>query len=481
MFLKTSVICFILIKICFLLTGETHTAHGLSKSNGKSEKFDPKILLEMNTSSNSVEHFTQSISESHNFKQSDHKYKNKPHTKSNRLFSEPAFQQLEKELYKTRKERIKQLRNHVPSYSSPFQGCANESFPSTKSGKIAIFKIDLDAEPEDRWMKVLKQKRSEIKRLADFFEHKFGTKVINVVDKYISWLHQSLPHEYFMELKGIANWTGLSIGRVTLYNIFYEFFSICTSIVMEGNDGHMYHGRNLDFGLFMGWDAENHTWFLTEILRPLIIKVDFFKEGKPLYSAVSYAGFTGVLTGLKKGRFSLSVNERFISNGGYVGLVEWILGRRDLSWLGLLTRKVMQTAQNYQQAQDMLASTPLVAPVYFILAGNASHQGCIITRGRSSFDIWPLGSRHKGQSGDWYVVETNYDHWSQTPFYDHRREYAVQCMDQAGQQQPLQTLYSVLSTRPVLNKETTLTAVMDVSAGRLEVWERDCEDPCWPF
>ncbi|KAG8292192.1 N-acylsphingosine amidohydrolase activity protein [Homalodisca vitripennis] len=159
------------------------------------------------------------------------------------------------------------------------------------------------------------------------------------------------------------------------------------------------------------------------------------------------------------GRFSLSVNERFISNGGYVGLVEWILGRRDLAWLGLLTRRVMQTAQSYQQAQDMLASTPLVAPVYFILAGNASHQGCIITRGRSSFDIWPLGSRHKGQSGDWYLVETNFDHWSQTPFYDHRREYAVQCMDQAGQQKPLQTLYSVLSTRPVLNKDANSCSV----------------------
>ncbi|KAG8292188.1 N-acylsphingosine amidohydrolase activity protein [Homalodisca vitripennis] len=297
MFLETSVVCFILINI---LTGETHTAHGSLKTNGKSEKFDPNVLLEINTSSNSVEHVTHSISGCHNFKQSDHK--NKPHTKTNRLFSEPAFQQLEKELYKSRKERIKQLLNHLPPYSSPFQGCANESFPSTKSGKVATFKIDLGAKPEDRWMKVVKQKRSEetgffpdichhsvkqksnsetlhfeicdlisssvyskwnmllmvdtaeddIKRLADFFEHKFGAKVMNIVDKYISWLHQSLPHEYFMELKGIANWTGLSIGRVTLYNIFYEFFSICTSIVMEGNDGHMYHGRNLDFGLFMG-------------------------------------------------------------------------------------------------------------------------------------------------------------------------------------------------------------------------------------
>ena len=50
----------------------------------------------------------------------------------------------------------------------------------------------------------------------------------------------------------IANATGLPQGEVVLYNVFYEVFTFCTSIVAQDEAGHLYHGRNLDFGLFLG-------------------------------------------------------------------------------------------------------------------------------------------------------------------------------------------------------------------------------------
>ena len=39
---------------------------------------------------------------------------------------------------------------------------------------------------------------------------------------------------------------------VFIYNIFYELFTVCTSIVSQDSAGKMYHVRNLDFGLFLG-------------------------------------------------------------------------------------------------------------------------------------------------------------------------------------------------------------------------------------
>ncbi|XP_054261164.1 acid ceramidase-like [Macrosteles quadrilineatus] len=391
-----------------------------------------------------------------------------------------TLKNVEKLLDKGRQKRLKKLANQAFTFGNPFQGCSKDPYPSSGSKTIKTFKVNLDAEPEERWKEVVQQNSAQIKKLADFFEQKLGPNVMSVIDTSLIWLHRSLPSEYYRELNGLSLASGISVARVTLYNVFYEFFTFCTSIVMEAENGNMYHGRNLDFGLFMGWDANNHTWFITEILRPLIIKIDFVKNGKPLYSAVTYAGYTGILTGVKKNSFSLSIDERFMLDGGYVGLAEWILGIRDSSWLGLLTRRVMESASTYKEAQQMLTHTPLVAPVYFILAGT-SQQGSIITRGRRDADVWPLGSRHKQQNGSWFLVQTNYDHWKGTPFFDHRRQHAVQCMDEIGQQKPLETLYRVLSTRPILNKETTLTAVMDVKEGLLEVWERDCKDPCWPF
>ena len=45
----------------------------------------------------------------------------------------------------------------------------------------------------------------------------------------------------------------LSAGDVVLYNVFYEIFSVCTSIVAESENGTLMHVRNLDFGLLMGY------------------------------------------------------------------------------------------------------------------------------------------------------------------------------------------------------------------------------------
>ena len=63
-------------------------------------------------------------------------------------------------------------------------------------------------------------------------------------------------------------------------------------------DGHL-QARNLDFGLFMGWDKANETWKLTEKLRPLLFNARVMKGGKVFYNATYYAGFVGLLTGEK--------------------------------------------------------------------------------------------------------------------------------------------------------------------------------------
>jgi acid ceramidase len=157
------------------------------------------------------------------------------------------------------------------------------------------------------------------------------------------------------------------------------------------------------------------------------------------------------------------VDERFKLNGGYIGISEWILGYHNQKWMGLLTREVMETANNYETAQKMLARPRLVAPVYFILVGTKSNQGCVITRSRSKFDIWNIGEKHEYQNGSWYLVQTNYDHWEKPPFFDDRRSPAIQCMDEFGQDKPWDILYNVLSTRPILNKVSGLIIICIVN------------------
>lgn len=90
-------------------------------------------------------------------------------------------------------------------------------------------------------------------------------------------------------------------------------------------------------------------------------------------------------------------------------------------------------------------------------------QGCIITRDRDNADLVTLGSEKTG-SGSWFLVQTNYDHWKNPPFFDDRRTPAIQCMTENGQNNAsLSLIYNVLSTKPVLNKVVYTCIVLHCS------------------
>lgn len=57
----------------------------------------------------------------------------------------------------------------------------------------------------------------------------------------------------------------------------------------------------------------------------------------------------------------------------FAGLIELIMSGKG-AFLGFLTRKTMETAKTFDDAKKLLTDTQLIAPVYFILAGNTSDQ-----------------------------------------------------------------------------------------------------------
>uniref|UniRef100_A0A8C5BV64 Acid ceramidase n=1 Tax=Gadus morhua TaxID=8049 RepID=A0A8C5BV64_GADMO len=310
---------------------------------------------------------------------------------------------------------------------------------------------DLDLHPSKRWMPLITDKKT-IKDLANAFVP--SGKLVEMVDKALPFLVETLPYPFGDELRGVAAASGLPLGN-------------------------LFHGRNLDFGLFMGWDMKNRSWIVAEQLKPLVVNVDFRRNNQTVFKSTTFAGYIGMLTGIKPNVFTLTMNERFSLDGGYIGILEWILGQRKGMWMSFLTRSVLENATSYEVAKTRLAQTELLAPAYFILGGNQTGQGCIITRSRLlSLDILEIDLK----LGRWYVLETNYDHWKAPLFLDDRRTPGMTCMNKTTQTNiTLKTMYSVLSTKPVLNKLTTYTTLMDVSTGNLESYIRDCPNPCMPW
>ncbi|KAF4091371.1 hypothetical protein AMELA_G00036130 [Ameiurus melas] len=366
------------------------------------------------------------------------------------------------------------------------EDCRTGMYPPkgpTFQRNVTWYTLNLDLPPNQRWTHVIKEKKAElaamIQAIKDLANGFFHGKLLYLVDKELPLIVDTLPYPFNEEIKGIASVSEVPLGEIVLFNIFYEVFTVCTSVVTEDVNGNIYHARNLDFGLFMGWDRKKQTWTLTEKLKPLVVNVDLKRNNRTVFKSTSFAGYVGMLTGIKPREFTLTMNERFNIDGGYVGILEWILGQRDGMWMSFLTRKVLENATSYEDAINQLALTKLLAPAYFILGGNQTGQGCVITRSRiDTLNVWEINMK----LGRWYVLETNYDHWEKPFFLDDRRTPAMKCMKKITQANiTLPTIYDVLSTKPVLNKLTTYTALMEVSTGRLESYIRDCPSPCTPW
>jgi len=159
-----------------------------------------------------------------------------------------------------------------------------------------VFKIDLDLAPEERFKETAAHFKDQIliilnlylEELPDFLVSMFGFLAPTIK------LHQ---HEHFLEIQGISEVVEVDIDQVLLLNYLYELQAFCTSIVAKAADGTLMHGRNLDFSF-------------ADQMRDLTYVANWYKGGEHIFDSVMFAGDIGVYTGIKKGAFSVSENDR---------------------------------------------------------------------------------------------------------------------------------------------------------------------------
>lgn len=51
--------------------------------------------------------------------------------------------------------------------------------------------------------------------------------------------------------------------------------------------------------ILKSWDAKKHSWEVTEALRPGVVSLDWQRGGKTIFRSVNFAGYIGILTGVK--------------------------------------------------------------------------------------------------------------------------------------------------------------------------------------
>ncbi|XP_029948514.1 N-acylethanolamine-hydrolyzing acid amidase-like [Salarias fasciatus] len=309
--------------------------------------------------------------------------------------------------------------------------------------------ISLDEDPEVRW-----------KPLLQVFDVSYlKAAAAEVIDSTIpKWVHHALtpvvealedyiPQPYAGEIQGLASHFGGELSDIIMLNFAYEVTAFCTSIVAQDKNGHLFHGRNLDYP---------HS-----VLRNLTINISFLKKGEVAYTGTSFAGYVGLWTGQSPNKFTVSGDQRGSEHlwNWWKNIVSAILYRRSpVSWL---VRETLEEAEDFQDAVMRLSKIPIITGVYYIVGGVRPGEGVVITRDRKGpADIWPL----EPVDGGWYRVETNFDHWLPPPARDHRREAANKALNATGQEHiNADTLFQVLSLYPVCNGITVYTTIMSAA------------------
>lgn len=243
---------------------------------------------------------------------------------------------------------------------------------------------------------------------------------------------------YGEELKAMSARSGVKLGRLVILQLVYEAASCCTSIVVPGPDGVPRHIRTMDWAM--------------DLLGDLTIEVEFLRGGKPLFVATTWAGYVGVLTGIKPGSFSVSVNFRIIGDSMWTNIKK----AASRCWpIGFLLREVFESAADFATAVSWLSNTPLIAPCYFTVCGTQPGEGSLLTRNREGVEqTWNLGTHGP-------IVQTNIDHWNDNDNDDilysiARRAKARKFVDKSPEFEQISEsgLWQLMSKPPILNSLT---------------------------
>ncbi|CAJ1439605.1 unnamed protein product [Effrenium voratum] len=249
--------------------------------------------------------------------------------------------------------------------------------------------------------------------------------------------------QLFLELRGVAEAAEVPLQALCSLSLQYEAYCACTAVAARMEDGSVALARTLD-------------WEFPE-LKALNIDIRVFRGGRLLYTATTWAGYIGVLTAQRPGRYALAVN--FREEGAGEAAVEALP-------VGLAVRQALERCEAYGPFLEDLASVPAMAPFYCLVCSEAS--AAQITR-----DVQNELQRRQLEEDVAFLVQANMDHWDSDPAKDSQQSLVRCKLVEEMLQAPLtrgfveeSELWAILWKYPVYETGITLySTVMNPAQG----------------
>jgi hypothetical protein len=356
---------------------------------------------------------------------------------------------------------------------------------------------------EQRYLEVCSALQAEIAGVPALFDEVVGGLLPWIS---IPWLH-FLCHwilwgvhnpEENAELRGISHMSGIPMYLLICFNVLLDLFMGCSSggaSIAEGPYGSkMLHFRTLDWGM--------------PALRRVVVQLDFVttSDGPVVASSLTYAGFVGVLTGVRRD-LSMSLNFRHgrqDSGKLWNDMLYWwnltlvLLGWRpsiasilrdfllsgDKSTWSSRPSRTFTSPWTYEDIVAQLQQERTFASTACYLCFCSGKETAVIEKDRVSASV---------RTSDEFIVVTNSDHHADAtcrqpihkPIHDdvlqeiveeavNRRRCAErnwQVMRAEQEAMNVQDVIGLVQRYPTTNETTHFACVMDPDTGRI-VWCR---------
>lgn len=195
-----------------------------------------------------------------------------------------------------------------------------------------------------------------------------GKWFISEIERAEGRLHPFMDERYLTEMDAIADASGMDRQESRLANFFPELFH-CSGFSLYGKatkDGHMFHGRVLDYLKGVG---------LEQNAVVMVYQPDYGNA----WVNLGYAGFVGSVT---------AMNEKGISIGemGGGGYGDW-----DGKPMAELMREVMEKANSLDDAIQIMRSGPRTCHYYYVISDGKTKQAVGIDATPTQFRVLPAG------------------------------------------------------------------------------------------
>ncbi|KAL4255988.1 Acid ceramidase N-terminal domain-containing protein [Pleurotus pulmonarius] len=264
----------------------------------------------------------------------------------------------------------------------------------SKSFEPPTFTIDLSLPPRERHREICRTFRKELQTLVPLYDEIMSympfPRLFRAAAKMA--LRRVASREETEEMLGIVEETGIPSGGVR----------VCDA-GLDGRTEGVVHFRGLD------WEMEQ--------LRALTICIEYVRGGEVVARSVSYAGYTGVLTGVRQGlSMSLNYRMRILSPSSQfshrIHQLALLFGLRPS--VSSYLREILLSPGKAPRPRSIIAAVPKLysSPSYLVFCTPSTAlllekdlQGATVYVG----DGVSGGERLGSQEGEYLIVATNHD------------------------------------------------------------------------